>query len=153
MKKMNCEIKKLEKSYLKNNIEAFKDILYQADSQYWTDKHFLLELSGKWEYSCVAVSDSIPVGFCICSQKKADTVHFHKFFVDKKFRKQGIGQALIGAIKLACLAGGIKKVTLNTHESNAEAIHIYEKFFGTSIEIFNSDEFGKRYFMCGSVKE
>jgi len=146
------EIKKLKKSYLRDNMEVFKKILYQVSYEYWTDEHFLLDLPGKWDYSYVAVLKDALIGFCICSIKNANVLHVHKFFIDKKYRGCGIGQNLLKKVISICITNKIGKISLNTYSINVEALHIYKKL-RLSIENVSNDKIGKRYLMTGNIKE
>lgn len=142
------KIKKLKKRYLKNNIEQFKDILYQVSYQYWTEEHFLRDLPGKWDYSYIAVlkNKNVLIGFCICSIKEGNTLHIHKFFVDRDYRGHKIGQNLLKRVISTCVSNKIKKISVNVYNNSIEAIHIYKKL-GFSIKKVINDNIGERYFM------
>jgi len=66
-------------------------------------------------------------------------IHDHsRFFIDdicidRKFRKKGIGKALMQELELACRSKGIRYIDLNVWDFNRDAIDFYKKYGMQSI--------------------
>lgn len=54
-------------------------------------------------------------GVCVCTD-----AHISMLFVDKKYRRSGIGQALVAQARLYAIKLGYKKITVNSTPSAAE---------------------------------
>ena len=109
---------KITKEYMLENLEQFKGIIKDVPNEYWTDKHFLLDLPGKWDWSITMEHEDKLIGFVIASSARAGRVHIHKFMVAKEYRSRGIGNVL-----LMYYMGF--RVTLKVHKSNDRAIRFY----------------------------
>ena len=68
----------------------------------------------------------LPIGF-ITYSVNIDTADIADLFVAEKFRKKGVGNALISAIIRDAETRGVKKLFLEVRESNLPAKKLYEK--------------------------
>jgi len=57
----------------------------------------------------------------------ADTCYLQDVFTAPDFRRQGVGRALIDSVRDRAKAAGSPRLYWQTHESNAEAMRLYDK--------------------------
>ena len=86
---------------------AFNTLLRQAVS---TARIF----PGYFVFICAYIGKRL-AGVCVCTD-----AHISMLFVDKKYRRSGIGQALVAQARLYAVTLGYKKITVNSTPSAAE---------------------------------
>lgn len=118
------KIRKLNKVYLEEKIEAFIDLIKDVPNEYWEGKHFLIELNDKWKYSLVVENESEILGYIIASNK-IKSIHIHKFMVKHTHRSLGIGRLLLNEYEANCLLNGHNLITLKVYKKNERAICFY----------------------------
>lgn len=66
------------------------------------------------------------VGYA-CADVLGDTGQIIRLAVHPAARRQGIGRALLNHALAYCQAGGARRVTINTQESNRASLHLYQQ--------------------------
>lgn len=118
------EFFKIDKEYVKRNLNAFMSIIENVPNEYWTDDNFLLDLDGKWEYSIgIKYSDKL-VAFIIASVKNKN-IHIHKFMVHEDYRSKGIGKILLNYF-VDMTSKIFDSITLKVYKENDRAIDFYK---------------------------
>lgn len=93
-----------------------------GDDDYWPLSAFLKDMPDKWKLSFAAY-DPEPIGYAIVSRKGPDHIHLHRILVAPGKRNQGIGKALLDAVKAKA-----PKVTLKTDKTDAARLYQREGF-------------------------
>lgn len=120
---MDTLFKTLNRDFLMKHVNEFISMCQRnMQDEYWNESHFLTELPGKWHYSFYAVEGSVVKAFIIASEKE-QSVHIHKFVVDRPFQREGLGGRMLNQI--AELAP--KPITLKVRTDNEKAISFYNK--------------------------
>lgn len=92
----------------------------------------LIELMVTCGHFVVAESaaDAGPAGLVgyACADVLGDTGQIIRLAVHPNAQHQGIGRALLNAGLAYCSAAGARRVTINTQESNATSLRLYEQF-------------------------
>ena len=99
-------------------------------------------------YFLAALVDGEPVGFALAYQlmrvdRKQDMMFFYEIAVDREYRKQGVGKALIQYLKNICRENKIVKMWVLTNKSNTAAVELYSSTGG--IENAEGDEVSFTY--------
>ena len=92
----------------------------------WTEKMFLEELSGKFSVYRAAVEDGRAVGY-MGMWLLAGEGHITNIAVAKKFRRRGLGSALMDDFIFLAEQQALTLMTLEVRESNAGAVALYGK--------------------------
>jgi len=100
-------------------------------------------------YFLTALVDGEPVGFALAYQlmrvdRKQDMMFFYEIVVDREYRKQGVGKALIQYLKNICRENKIVKMWVLTNKYNTAAVELYSSTGG--IENAEGDEVSFTYF-------
>ena len=90
--------------------------------EYWASEHFLHELKDKWRLSFLVFEKNNLIGFLIASRKE-NSVHIHKFIVDEKMQRNGVGGLMLEHL----LHSVDDTVTLKVSIGNVKALSFYEK--------------------------
>jgi ribosomal protein S18 acetylase RimI-like enzyme len=116
--------KPLTESFLAEHIQDFTRMARRnIVNEYWEATHFLAPLNKKWEYSFyVQDHGGTLVGFLVASQKE-QSIHIHKFVVDSKFQRGGIGSRMVDHL----LQQSSRTITLKVDQENAKAISFYKQ--------------------------
>jgi ribosomal-protein-alanine acetyltransferase len=77
--------------------------------------------------SMVARSDNDLAGFAVASWLHLEPAEIEGLVVDEKYRRQGIGSALIWACKEWAIAAGALSIRLEVRASNAAALALYQR--------------------------
>jgi [ribosomal protein S18]-alanine N-acetyltransferase len=77
--------------------------------------------------SVVALSDQHLVGFAVASYLRLEPAEIEGLVVDEKYRRQGIGSALIRACKEWAAKAGAVAIRLEVRASNAAALALYQR--------------------------
>ena len=118
-------------SYIRKMVKGDLTEAYQIDSerfdQTWqqTFNTFLLSYT-QANYATVFVIDGRLVGFQL-STIEGQRAHLARIAVDKDYSGQGIGTALINDLIQYCQDRNIKKISVNTQETNSHSISLYRK--------------------------
>lgn len=91
----------------------------------WDERHFLMDLAGKWENSFIILQDNKIAGFIICSVKNGDILHIHRFAVKKEYQGKGIGTMLLEHV-FKNANNNIKCVSLKVSKNNRPLQKFYE---------------------------
>lgn len=135
-------------AYLPQIVELDALVLEELGEVYseeqWGEKNFLFDLSGKWDYSRLALDEkNEPCGFWIASANPHPLVgvYTHRVAVKKESRRRGIaGQMFLDVFNNA-RQNGFKRMTLSVSVLNVHAIAFYEtlgfkKLFGEELMEF-----------------
>lgn len=71
---------------------------------------------------------NLNVGYCITTINKNDMGEIQSIFIDKEYRKYGIGEELMDRALNFLNERNIEKIIVGVAEGNEEAIGFYEKF-------------------------
>jgi ribosomal-protein-alanine N-acetyltransferase len=77
--------------------------------------------------SVVALSDNNLAGFAVASCLCMEPAEIEGLVVDERFRRRGIGSALIRACKDWAAAAGALNIRLEVRASNAAALALYQR--------------------------
>ncbi len=77
--------------------------------------------------SVVALSDNNLAGFAVASCLRLEPAEIEGLVVDERYRRQGIGSALIRACKEWAAAAGALNIRLEVRASNAAALALYQR--------------------------
>ncbi|MBS4034551.1 MAG: GNAT family N-acetyltransferase [Ignavibacterium sp.] len=122
---MDIIIKKLDRNYLKTNIEAFINILKNEPYEYWDEQNFLIDLLYKYDLSYYLELDEVLVSYIISSIKQNRVAYIHKFMTDKNYRSKGLGSLIFKVFVLNCSQNNISEIQLSVIKSNDAAIKFY----------------------------
>jgi len=96
----------------------------------WTPGMFTQELENTFA-QCLVIriiyEGKSVIGAYIIFRLIADEAHLHNLAVKKEFKRQGLAQSLMEAMKDIAMQVGICAYTLEVRESNKEAISLYRK--------------------------
>ena len=92
----------------------------------WSEKSVASELTNPLSYWLVAVEGETVAGY-VGSQTVIDETDMMNIAVHPDYRRQGIAEALVEDLVAALREKGSHCLTLEVRESNAPAIHLYEK--------------------------
>ncbi len=92
----------------------------------WKRENFLMELSGKWKYSTIALMEDKLVGYLIMSQWQ-NNIHGHRMAmaVMSGRMKVKVAQALYQQTHKAAISEGIDSLTAIVPENNAPTCKYY----------------------------
>lgn len=82
----------------------------------------------------VAIVENKPVGFLVgylknkYSVRPIDTAELHSMFVDKPYRGQKVGAALVEALLTWAKENGAERLSVSAYASNEGAIRFYKSF-------------------------
>ncbi len=96
----------------------------------WAERHFLMDVPGKWEHSAVALDpESRLLGFLIASRSShpAVGVYLHRMAMDPGIRGGALGRELLQAVLDTAVRVGAPRVTMSISTSNAAAIRFFER--------------------------
>ena len=77
--------------------------------------------------SVVALSDNHLAGFAVASCLRLEPAEIEGLVVDEKYRRHGIGSALIQACKEWAASAGALSIRLEVRASNAAALALYQR--------------------------
>ena len=77
--------------------------------------------------SLVAEVNGEVVGFAIAAKEVGKKLHLLNFAVHPKYRRMGIGSALLRSLEKLAKKKGVKEIYLEVEEDNFAAISLYEK--------------------------
>lgn len=92
----------------------------------WTEENLLADRPAKWLLSLLARKQDVLVGYVICSQPQADTIHIHHFVVGSEWRSRGVGAGLLDALIHSAYQRQITRITLKVYKRNTTAIAFYQ---------------------------
>lgn len=95
-------------------------------SRPWSEKELSASASYRYSVYFTAEYDGAFAGYA-GAYTAADTAEINNIAVLPRFRRLGVGSALIDALVSECLSRGIKKLSLDVRASNTAAISLYEK--------------------------
>jgi ribosomal-protein-alanine N-acetyltransferase len=121
------KIVKINKKFVGENVERLKEIdkVIWDEEGNWTEKKFLKDLKGKWNYS-FAIKEEDLVGFAICSLKNKE-LYIHRFAIAREYQGKNYGSKLLEHILKTCKESGIDSLGLQVKKFNLRAQKFYEK--------------------------
>ena len=122
---MDIVIRNLTKEFLSRNIDQFIDILNDIPGEYWGRENFLLDLGGKFTYSCFALVNNRLAGYIIASERGEAAIHIHKFMVAAKYRGMKIGSRMLAFLETSLKERGITGESLKVERTNDKGIKFY----------------------------
>lgn len=121
---MDIIIRKMEEKDLDRIMEIEKD----AFTTPWPKESFLLEITkNQLARYIVAEIDNVVVGYGGI-WLILDEGHITNIAVESKYRKMGVGKAIVEGLIYLCTKQGIKAMTLEVRESNISAQNLYKKY-------------------------
>ena len=108
----------------KKHVPAVAEIAANSLAEAWSEDAFEKEIVSPSAIVFVALSDEKVIGFGGV-QTVLDEAYITNIAVEKEFRRQGVGEALLKAIINSCADHSF--VTLEVRVSNSAAIKLYEK--------------------------
>ncbi len=121
---MDIIIRKMEEKDLDRIMEIEKD----AFTTPWPKESFLLEITkNQLARYIVAEIDNMVVGYGGI-WLILDEGHITNIAVESKYRKMGVGKAIVEGLIYLCTKQGIKAMTLEVRESNISAQNLYKKY-------------------------
>ena len=116
--------KLLDTEFLRIHVKEFIEMCQRnMNDEYWDESNFLTELKGKWQYSFYVTDSSLTIQAFIIASEKDQSVHIHKFVVDKPFQSEGLGSKMLDHI----LQQSSKPITLKVRNDNERAIAFYKQ--------------------------
>lgn len=117
---------KIEKMTLAQ-LDAVSKIEQQCFANPWSRKSLESELNNDTSIFYVAVVDGIVAGY-IAMSVVVDEGYIFNVAVEKSFRNNGVGSALINQIITYGKKFNLSFITLEVRQSNADALSLYSKF-------------------------
>lgn len=109
-----------------SDVAAIADIEKDSfGSHAWSDKLFFDELTDNTKFYYVATDGGNLLGYGGFAHI-LDEAHIMNIAVERAYRKQGIGRALLKAILDGAVSLGASAATLEVRETNAAAVALYE---------------------------
>lgn len=96
----------------------------------WDERHFLMDVPGKWDHSAVALGPgSSLLGFIVASRSAhpAVGVYLHRVAVDPEVRGRGVGRELLQAVLDQAVRQGASRVTMSISVRNQGAARFYAR--------------------------
>ena len=103
--------------------EVYEIALRNLTERYQPD--LLLDIYQSWPSGFLVAITSMIVGF-IAGTREEKTARILMLAVDREFRGQGIGSALLNHFTTNCRSEGIVSISLEVRISNQEAIQFYQ---------------------------
>jgi ribosomal protein S18 acetylase RimI-like enzyme len=110
---------------LLKHLEVVMRIDLPMVAERWEEKHFVVDLPGKWECSRIAFDVGQPVGFMIATIKP-ESVHINRIAVDAKFQGHGIGTRLLQEAAESAQRYHKPYISLKVSQQNQPAINFYQ---------------------------
>ena len=115
------------REYGLNDLAAIAELEKQCFENPWSYSAFCLEYADKTKHYFVAETASGEVAGYGGFAHVEDEAHIMNIGVSPKYRRQGIGSAILNAILEKSRELGIRAVTLEVNDANVGAIALYEK--------------------------
>ena len=96
--------------------ENYPTSLYLDIHGWWRDGFLVADLQGN------------PVGFLAAVISSDGQARILMFAVSARFRRQGMGSAMMNAFQQACAMRGLRRIELEVRISNDEAIRFYQRY-------------------------
>lgn len=110
------------------DLPAVRAIEERSFSVPWSDRSLLVELQDDGRHlPLLALVDGEPAGFALV-WSVADEMHLVNFAVDPRFRRQGIGRALLEQVFAEARERDLRRITLEVREGNEAARALYRQF-------------------------
>jgi len=123
---MDCQIVPLSRELLRAHLEEILVMDRGIIGEPWQSEHYLAELPGKWQYSCLALQGSTALGGVVASLK-ASGLHLHRVVVGAAYQGHGIGTRLVHHVACSAVENDIPLLTLKVAVANARAIKLYRR--------------------------
>lgn len=108
------------------DVPAIAELEKICFSDPWSENSIASELDNRLSYWLVAEENDKVVGY-VGSQSVLDSADMMNVAVDPEYRKQGIGEALVGELLVHLKEKKIISLFLEVRVSNMPAIALYEK--------------------------
>ena len=133
-----------------SDIDDIYRIEKDSFSALWSKELFASEIENDNSVVICAFINSEVIGF-VCFMFVYDEIHLSNIAVDEKYRKKGIGSALLNIVKEKMLKEKYDTIFLEVRVSNTSAISLYEKFGFKNVGIrrkYYSDNNEDAVIMC-----
>ncbi|MHB1931754.1 MAG: GNAT family N-acetyltransferase [Thermoplasmata archaeon] len=112
-----------------SDVTGIAGIVAEALREHY-DPSLYESLGAPWPagFLVAAGPDGAPVGFLLGVHQREGEGRVLMFAVDRRFRRQGIGELLMRAFLDRCVQRGLYRATLEVRVSNATAIRFYTRF-------------------------
>lgn len=120
-----------------------KQVFYNYTSDKYYEIHMETNHNG-WRFSLTEGAGIM----VIQHMKWNNTLLIHNLYVDKQFKRKGIGSALFEIAKKRARELGVRMITLETQTSNYPAIQFYLKngfqFIGLNLNSYSNEDIKKK---------
>jgi ribosomal protein S18 acetylase RimI-like enzyme len=117
------------RGFVPSDVVAISGIVAEALREHY-DPGLYEALGAPWPpgFIVAAGPDGHPVGFLLGVHQREGEGRVLMFAVDRRFRRQGIGELLMRSFLERCRDRGLFRATLEVRVSNATAIRFYTRF-------------------------
>jgi ribosomal protein S18 acetylase RimI-like enzyme len=110
--------------------ECYKDVIMDSQIQYMleniqNESAIRYQLNDNYKYYLI-VNKNKNIGYFSCKKTGDEQMFLSKIYVQREFRKQGIGSKIIQFIENHSKKNNISKINLRVNKNNAQAIQFYE---------------------------
>jgi len=109
--------------------------------EYWEDKHFLMDLPRKWDFSFVVMNERQPVGYAILSTPEAGRLHLHHFMASPSSRGSGLGSQMLEEVVTRGKNSACRMITLKVARSSERSQKFYLKRGFSVMDQLCSDDY------------
>ena len=116
------------RQFERRDISRILDIAGNSLTEYYTSS-LIFDLYESWPdgFTVYSIDDEI-VAFMICARNTPNEARILMFAVDQKYRRKGIGEALMRDFVEYCSRNGFISLKLEVKTDNESAINFYKKF-------------------------
>ena len=95
---------------------------FQSPERIWQDIN-----ENGYRYSLVEVDGELAAYMAAKTDNLEYSLFLSKFYIDKKFRQQGLGRQLLDALVQYCKTNGLNSIWLTVNKNNSQSIAAYQK--------------------------
>lgn len=131
---MEIRVEQLTKTLMKKyigEVVRIENDCFDHDPEFsderWKDENYLADYPGKWELSQIAFSENGEVMGIYSVTIVADYCHANRLVVSGKYRRCGVGSALMVGLKKAAYETGLKGLINFVHYENEKSLNLLKK--------------------------
>lgn len=131
---MTIRVEQLTKAMMRKYIDdvvGIENVCFDHDPGFsderWTKENYLSDYPGKWELSQIAFSEDGDVMGIYSVTKVADYCHANRLVVSGRYRRCGVGSALMSGLKRAAYEAGLKGLVNFVHYENEKSLCLHKK--------------------------
>jgi ribosomal protein S18 acetylase RimI-like enzyme len=118
-------------------VEAIRTVKKPAANSTFSNEYFLNFLARTQNILIVAQHEGVPTGFLLAYlldrvDREQRMICLYEVGVSESFRRQGIGRAMIEALKVICKKENAMKTWVTTDRSNVAAFRLYQSTGATA---------------------